>query len=42
MTYALDNKMDGEGMGLLNPGLQEVIIGTKTPKALLEEYEAWV
>jgi raffinose/stachyose/melibiose transport system substrate-binding protein len=43
MGYVIDDKMDGEGVNnLLNPGLQAVMLGTKTPEQLAAEYEAWV
>ncbi|MGI5172470.1 extracellular solute-binding protein [Treponema sp. OMZ 840] len=43
MGYVIDAKMDGEGVnGLLNPGIQAVMIGKKTPAQLANEYEAWV
>ena len=43
MGYVIDAKMDGEGVnGLLNPGIQAVMIGQKTPAQLANEYEAWV
>jgi raffinose/stachyose/melibiose transport system substrate-binding protein len=43
MGYVIDAKMDGEGVNnLLNPGLQAVMMGTKTPAQLAGEYEAWV
>ena len=43
MGYVIDAKMDGEGVNnLLNPGIQAVMIGQKTPAQLANEYEAWV
>jgi raffinose/stachyose/melibiose transport system substrate-binding protein len=43
MGYVIDAKMDGEGVnGTLNPGLQSVMMGTKTPAQVAAEYEAWV
>ena len=43
MGYVIDAKMDGEGVNnLLNPGIQAVMIGDKTPAQLAAEYEAWV
>lgn len=43
MGYVIDAKMNGEGVnGLLNPGIQAVMIGQKTPAQLANEYEAWV
>jgi raffinose/stachyose/melibiose transport system substrate-binding protein len=42
MGYIIDAKMDGEGMSILNPGMQEMTMGKKTPKQVAEEYEAWV
>jgi raffinose/stachyose/melibiose transport system substrate-binding protein len=43
MGYVIDAKMDGEGVNnILNPGLQAVMMGSKTPADLAAEYEAWV
>jgi raffinose/stachyose/melibiose transport system substrate-binding protein len=43
MGYVIDAKMDGEGVNnILNPGIQAVMLGDKTPQALAVEYEAWV
>ena len=43
MGYVIDAKMDSEGVNsLLNPGIQAVMIGQKTPAELANEYEAWV
>jgi raffinose/stachyose/melibiose transport system substrate-binding protein len=43
MGYVIDAKMDGEGVNnILNPGIQAVMLGDKTPEALAAEYEAWV
>jgi raffinose/stachyose/melibiose transport system substrate-binding protein len=43
MGYVIDAVMDGEGVNnLLNPGIQAVMMGTKTPAQLASEYEAWV
>jgi raffinose/stachyose/melibiose transport system substrate-binding protein len=43
MGYVIDAKMDGEGVNnILNPGIQAVMLGDKTPAALAAEYEAWV
>jgi raffinose/stachyose/melibiose transport system substrate-binding protein len=43
MGYVIDAIMDGEGVNnLLNPGIQAVMMGTKTPAQLAAEYEAWV
>jgi len=40
--YVLDAKMDAEGMGVLHPAIQEMMLGNKTPKQVADEYEAWV
>jgi raffinose/stachyose/melibiose transport system substrate-binding protein len=40
--WVIDSKMDGEGMKVLHPALQEMMFGKKTPKQVAEEYEAWV
>lgn len=40
--YVLDSVMDAEGMGLLQSGLQEMMLGVKTAEDLAIEYEAWV
>ncbi len=43
MGYVIDAKMDSEGVNnLLNPGIQAVMMGQKTPEELAKEYEAWV
>jgi len=43
MGYVIDAKMDSEGVNnLLNPGIQAVMMGDKTPAQLAAEYEAWV
>lgn len=43
MGYVIDAVMDGEGVSnLLNPGIQAIMLGTKTPTELAEEYETWV
>ena len=41
--YVIDAVMDGEGVNnILNPGIQAVMIGDKTPAQLAAEYETWV
>jgi len=40
--YVIDAKMDAEGMNVLQPALQEMVLGKKTPQQVAEEYEAWV
>ncbi len=40
--YVLDSVLDGEGMGVLQPAIQEMILGAKTPEQVAKEYEAWV
>lgn len=40
--YVIDAKMDAEGMGVLHPAIQEMILGAKTPEEVAKEYEAWV
>lgn len=43
MGYVIDAKMDSEGVNnLLNPGIQAVMLGAKTPAQLAGEYETWV
>jgi raffinose/stachyose/melibiose transport system substrate-binding protein len=42
MTYVLDAVLDAEGMGVFNPGLQEMMMGSKTPQQVADQYEAWV
>ena len=42
MGYVIDAKMDAEGMGVLNPAIQEMLLGNKTPEEVANEYEAWV
>jgi len=41
-AYVLDSRMDGEGMGLLQSGLQEMMLGSKTAEEVAREFEAWV
>jgi raffinose/stachyose/melibiose transport system substrate-binding protein len=40
--YVIDAKMDAEGMGVLHPAIQEMILGKRTPQQVAQEYEAWV
>lgn len=40
--YVIDGVMDAEGMGVLHPGIQEMMFGNKTPEQVAAEYEAWV
>jgi raffinose/stachyose/melibiose transport system substrate-binding protein len=40
--YVIDSKLDGAGMAVLHAGLQEMIMGAKTPEQVAKEYEAWV
>ncbi|GAK60544.1 extracellular solute-binding protein family 1 [Candidatus Vecturithrix granuli] len=40
--YVLDGVMDAEGMGVLQQGMQEMMLGAKTPEQVATEYEAWV
>jgi len=40
--YVLDSVLDAEGMGVLQPAIQEMILGAKTPEQVAKEYEAWV
>lgn len=40
--YVLDSVLDAEGMGVLQPAIQEMILGAKTPEQVAQEYEAWV
>jgi len=43
MGYVIDAVMDGEGVNnVLNPGIQAVMMGSKTSAQLAAEYEAWV
>lgn len=42
MGYVIDAKMDAEGMGILNPAIQAMQLGKKTPSQVASEYEAWV
>ena len=43
MGYVIDAVMDGEGVNnILNPGIQAVMIGDKSPAQLAQEYETWV
>jgi len=39
----LDDKMDAEGVEqIINAGLQEIVLGSTTPKQLAAQYETWV
>ncbi len=40
--YVLDSVLDAEGMGILQTGLQEMMLGAKTPIEIATEYEEWV
>jgi raffinose/stachyose/melibiose transport system substrate-binding protein len=40
--YVIDSKLDGEGMAVLHAGLQEMLMGKKTPEQVAKEYETWV
>ena len=40
--YVLDSVLDAEGMGVLQPAIQEMILGAKTPEQVAKDYEAWV
>ena len=40
--YVIDSVMDADGMGILHPALQEMVLGTKTPQQVAQEYESWV
>lgn len=40
--YVIDAVMDGEGMGVLHPAIQEMMFGNKSPEEVASEYEAWV
>jgi len=42
MTPVIDAVMDGEGMGVLHPAIQEMMLGAKTAQQVADEYEAWV
>ncbi len=42
MGYVIDAKMDGEGMGILNPDIQAMMFGELTPMEVAKRYEAWV
>ena len=42
MTPVIDAVMDGEGMGVLHPAMQEMMLGAKTPRQVADEYETWV
>jgi raffinose/stachyose/melibiose transport system substrate-binding protein len=41
-THVMDNVLDGEGMTLLQSGMQEMMFGAKSPEQLAQEYEEWV
>ena len=42
MTPVIDAVMDGQGMGVLHPAIQEMMLGAKTPQQVADEYETWV
>lgn len=42
MSPVIDAFMDGEGVGILNSAIQEMMLGTKSPLDVATEYETWV
>jgi raffinose/stachyose/melibiose transport system substrate-binding protein len=40
--YVVDSVMDAEGMSVLQGGMQELILGNKTPQEVAQDYETWV
>ena len=40
--YVLDGVLNGEGMAVLQPALQEMIFGNLTPQEVGDRYETWV
>lgn len=40
--YVIDAIMEGEGMGVLQPAIQQMMLGNVSPKDVAEEYENWV
>jgi len=40
--WVIDSVLDGTGMQVLHPALQEMILGKKTPQQVAAEYETWV
>ncbi|WP_018526325.1 ABC transporter substrate-binding protein [Alkalispirochaeta alkalica] len=42
MGYVIDAKMDGEGMGILNPAIQAMMFGDLSPLQVARSYEEWV
>ncbi len=40
--YVIDAVMDGEGMGVLHPAIQEMMFGSITPVEAAARYEEWV
>lgn len=42
MGYVIDAQLDAEGMGILNPAIQAMTFGEKTPLEVAQEYEDWV
>lgn len=40
--YVIDAMLDGEGMGILQSAIQEMMFGQKTAKEVAAEYETWV
>lgn len=40
--YVIDGVMDAEGMGVLHPGIQEMMFGNLTAEQVAQRYEEWV
>ena len=40
--WVIDSVLDGTGMQVLHPAIQEMMLGKKTPKEVADLYEAWV
>lgn len=40
--WVIDSVLDGTGMQVLHPAIQEMMLGKKTPQQVATEYETWV
>lgn len=41
-VYVVDSVMSPEAMGVLQPAMQEILLGRKTPQQVASDFEAWV
>jgi raffinose/stachyose/melibiose transport system substrate-binding protein len=40
--YVLDARLSQEAMGTLQPAIQEMILGNKSPQNVAQEFEQWI